>query len=222
MTKKQKITLVNFILDETGSMESCREETISGFNEYVSTLKKAETSFQMSLTKFNSAKTEIVFEAQDIQKVPELSRDTYVPADLTPLYDAVGITVSRINSFIAQKKTSKKAIPNIICVIMTDGEENASKEYTREQVFDLVKEHEKEGWTFLFLGANQDAWASGSQIGLAQGNTLSYNTVDTINTIRSLGGATTAYASAMSADPAMSNTTNFFDVYYSKKKDKKK
>lgn len=167
---KQVVTLVSFVLDETGSMESVRDATISGFNEYVESLKKQPGKKLLTLTLFNSSRIQTVYSAKLIGEVPALNRDTYNPDATTPLYDAIAHTISEIEREVAKMKSK----PSVLCVIMTDGLENASKEYDQQKIFQRIQAKEKEGWTFAYLGANQDAWAVSASIGVPKGNTLNY------------------------------------------------
>ena len=76
---------------------------------------------------------------------------------------------------------------------MTDGQENASTEYNQRKIFDLIKEKEKENWTFIFLGANQDSWLAGHAIGVSRGNTMNYDTYAMHETLTSLGDSSLQY-----------------------------
>ena len=184
--KKVAKTIVNFILDETGSMTSCRSQTISGFNEYIKTLQKKAGNILMSLTKFNSEKVEIVYAATPIKKVPELTEATFSPAALTPLYDAIGQTIRAV------EKESEKA--KVLMVIMTDGYENASKEFVQKTIFDLIKKKQDEDdWTFVFLGADQDAWEAGQKLGLHRGNVMSFASGEMNNTMKRAGGQSAVF-----------------------------
>jgi hypothetical protein len=141
----------------------------------------------MTLTKFNSEKVEVVYADKQIKDVPLLNRETYSPNNLTPLYDAVGRTVSAID----KKKLGKKTV---LVVIITDGEENASKEYNQKKIFDLISAKQKAGWTFVFMGADQDAWLAGQVIGIVKANTLSFNGSNIKGAMRSAARATSFYA----------------------------
>lgn len=195
-------TIVNFVLDETGSMGVCRTATISGFNEYIQNLKTATGKVLFTLTKFNSTKVEVVYNAVPLDQVVPLTEETYVPNMLTPLYDAIAKTIHATEAKI--KSFSKKA-PAVLCVIMTDGMENASVESTREDIFKLIKDKEAEGWTFVFLGANIDSYAVGEAIGVPKGNTSNYNQAKTRNAMASVGGMSAGYVSRGSAQ-----TSHFF------------
>jgi uncharacterized protein YegL len=164
---------VSFILDETGSMDAIKTQTISGFNEYIDTLKKDATASNIlfTLTKFNSAKTEIVYNAVKIADVPHLDNDTYCPAETTPLYDAIGKTIESLSKTVKGKKQS------VLVIIQTDGQENASVEFTMRGIFQKIEEKKKLGWTFVFMGANQDAWATSQTLGISKGNTMGYSGV---------------------------------------------
>ncbi len=190
MAKKM---LVSFILDETGSMQRVKGQTISGFNEYVNTLKSGDSAndIQFTLTKFNSEKVEVVHTAVSLNEVDKLTENTYHPGHLTPLYDAVGRTIASI---------SKKK--RVLIVIQTDGAENASQEYTRKDIFDLITEKKAKEWTFVFLGADQDAWAAGQAMGLDKGNVMSYASADTHGALRTLATATMSYVSRDGAKTA--------------------
>lgn len=168
---KRKIktkTLVNFILDKSGSMSSVWDATISGFNEYLNTLRKDGNEYDFSLTLFDTEinKREVNV---PIKTIKELDRLSYVPSGMTALYDATCNTIDEV------KKSIKKGI-KVLTVVMTDGEENSSKEYTQEQFKNKVKELEKtKMWSFIFLGANQDAWLNAQKYGFQAGSVATYN-----------------------------------------------
>lgn len=189
-TEKVETLYVNFVLDETGSMQICKEATISGFNEYVDTLKKKAGNIILTLTKFNSKKIETIFKAKCIKDVPKLTNETYQPNELTPLYDAIAKTI---------KDTENEAKgKDVLCVIMTDGAENSSLEYTRDKIMKLIQEKEKDKWAFVYLGANQDSWEVGQAIGLSKGNVINYSTKNTVKAMRYAAMSTVSYSSMLS------------------------
>lgn len=159
-------TLVNFILDKSGSMESVRRATISGFNEYLQTLKRDGNKYSFTLTLFDTAITR-PFVNSTINNVDNLNEETYQPNGGTALYDAVCGTIRNVS----EKKGQK-----VINIIMTDGEENSSKEYTQDDMKSLIKERENKGnWTFVYLGANQDSYANAQKFGFSKMNTSNFN-----------------------------------------------
>lgn len=187
--KAKKNLLVFFLLDETGSMETCKQATISGFNEYLTSLgKRKEEKVQFSLTKFNSSKVDIG-ELQELDSVKELNDKNYIPNNLTPLYDAIGKTIREHETKVGKKDA-------VLFVVMTDGFENASREHNQKSIAKLIKSKEDEDWTFVYLGANQDSWANAQPLGMSFGNTINYNVNNTQQTMCTLANATIRYRSA--------------------------
>ena len=165
-----KDTIVNFVLDETGSMQIIKEATINGVNEYFGTLRNTKGRVYLTLTQFNSNKVEVVHEHVIMSKVPDLNEETYRPDLFTPLYDAIGKTIKATQERIDKRKTK----PAVLFVIMTDGLENASKEYTQGGIFKLIEEKTKDGWTFVFLGANQDSYVVAQSMGIPVRNAANF------------------------------------------------
>ncbi len=164
---------ITLILDESGSMQSCKGAALAGFNHYLATLRKEPAETRFTLTLFNSGKTEVRYRAVPVSAVNDLDVETYRPQAGTPLYDAIGRTLSlaRMEAPVEARK---------LCVILTDGEENASQEYSRKQVFKIIKLYEKQGWAFLYLGADHDVWAAGGDLGIAGDSRIAFcrDTVD--------------------------------------------
>lgn len=177
---------VTLILDESGSMQSCKGAALAGFNQYLATLKREPVETRFTLTLFNAGKTDVRYRAVPVLVVQDLDVETYRPQDGTPLYDAIGRTLS-----LARQEAPAEA--KKLCVILTDGEENASREYTKKQVFNLIKHYEKQGWAFLYLGADHDVWAAGRDLGIAGDGLISFcrSTVD--HTFDQLSEATARY-----------------------------
>ena len=197
-------TVVHVLLDSSGSMESVRNATIDGYNEYVSSLKKDGGKFKFSLTTFDSdmsgkLRLKKVHDAVYIDDVPELTRETFVPEGGTPLYDAFCTVIKDVKS----RKDEKH-----LFVVLTDGAENMSREFKEDDMKNLKKEREDEGnWTFVYLGANQDAFATASKWGYSTSNVSNFNATSK--------GTGVAFASlsvatrSMSASPTMSTSAYF-------------
>lgn len=198
MTTK-KTTIVNFVLDKSGSMSSVQSATISGFNEYVGTLKAdKKNSYEFTLTLFDT-ETKMPYEGVAISKIKDLDTESYAPAGNTALYDAVCRTINSVKETKGQK---------VITVIMTDGEENSSREFNEKHMRDLIAEKEKKGnWTFVYLGANQDSYAKAAQFGFNPMNTSNFHATaaGTGATMRMMATNTVAFATN-----ASDNTTAFF------------
>lgn len=169
LNQKQRV-LVNVILDKSGSMASKLNDVIEGFNAYVNGLSKEEkVDYLFSLTLFDTlvAYRDVAIPLGSVRK---LDTQTYVPGGNTALNDAIGITVRKVEG-------DKPQVDKVITVIMTDGEENSSREWTHDAVKSLIEQKEKEGvWTFVFLGAAPDAWVQGRSYGIPMGNVAQYST----------------------------------------------
>lgn len=163
-------TYITFLLDRTGSMNSIKEATIDGFNEFVNGQKVNGVEGEMTLTIFDSEAIDILY-TQKVADVPALTAATYIPRASTPLFDAIGRTIrdakARLVALTTQPDTT-------IMVIMTDGYENASTEFRIEDVRAAIKEQEAAGWKFVFLGANMDAYAEGMKLGMQNAQYVTY------------------------------------------------
>lgn len=135
---------VVFVLDETGSMQIRHKETVEQFNEYIKKVKKHKNAkkARFSLTRFNSSKRDIFYDKVKLKDVKKLV--DYTPNFATPLYDAIGITIDSIES------------DKCIFVILTDGEENSSTEFSYQDIVEKVKEKTDLGWEFVFLATGLD------------------------------------------------------------------
>jgi uncharacterized protein YegL len=164
-------TIISVIQDKSGSMSSRVDATISGYNEYIQTLKKeAEGEVLLTLTQFDT-RFDIVYNAKPLKEVSNLHRGTYIIGGMTALYDAVGKTVKDIEK--AKRKDDK-----VLVVIMTDGGENSSREWNHQKILDLLKDKRKDGWEFIFLGAGEEAWNTGQSLGFDSTTSINYGTID--------------------------------------------
>ena len=168
-----KFTQIIVVLDRSGSMHSIKDDTIGGYNQFLNEQKKQKGRAEMSLVLFDD-QYDIIFERLDIRGITELNNETFMPRGTTALLDAIGKTISSTYSSI--KSSKKKDRPEqVVFVVITDGKENASREYTREAIFNMITEmKEKDKWEFMFLGANQDAISESAQYGFATGSALTY------------------------------------------------
>ncbi len=191
-------TVVTFLLDETGSMQSIKDDTIGGFNAYLETLKDESAGpVFFSLLKFDSNRVEKVCVGEPIQTVAPLTDDTYRPGAMTPLIDACVKAIQATEKAVAERSDA----PNIIVVFQTDGQENASTEYRREDLARLVKAKTAEGWQFAFLGAGIDAYAEAGAMGIAAASTMSYGRGNSKAAFAAMGANTRAYRTG--AAPSM-------------------
>ena len=170
-----------FLLDCSGSMESCWDDTIGGYNALVK--EQAEFGGTMTLVQFDH-EYNVTYENKPIGEVEPLTRETYKPRGSTALLDAIGQTI---------KECKTAMLPTII--ILTDGLENASKKYTKAHIKDLIEQKTKDGWTFAYLGANQDAFAEAGSLGIAPGCTMNYEGNRTPEAFTRLSAAVSCQAS---------------------------
>lgn len=199
-TTQRRLTHVTLLLDETGSMSSIKDRTISGVNEYFDSLRKDQgDDVIVNFSKFDSRGIRVVHSGAKIKDVAPLNDKTYQPGHMTNLFDAIGKTIRE------SEKHNQKAHLKLF-VVMTDGEENSSVEYTLSDVRRLVDEKTKEGWTFVFLGCNIDAYAQGSSTGIARGNTISA----TPDTLQKSYAATAQSTTSLRAS-GQATTSNFYD-----------
>lgn len=158
-TKQTKTQVFNvIILDKSGSMESIRQAAVDGFNETLAGIKKAQEKYAesqehfVSLLTFCDCEKKYVFDKVPVAEARKLTLDDYEPCCCTPLYDAMGLTLTTMRNHVRKVDDAV-----VVVTIITDGYENASKEYTGAAVKKLVEELKGEGWTFTYMGANQDS-----------------------------------------------------------------
>jgi len=174
---KQKVYHL-IILDKSGSMSSVRETTISGLNEQLQSIKKAEEDFKdqeqiVSLVTFNSNVEHTSLWNKSINDIQDFTSDNYDPGGMTALHDAIGISVSQLRQEISKELSNRQA--NVIITIFTDGQENASKEYKGQQVANMVKEIQETGqWTVAFMGCGDDVFDVAQSMNIRAGNTMQY------------------------------------------------
>jgi uncharacterized protein YegL len=176
---------VIFVLDDSGSMQSCRAATISGYNEFLQAQKadavKTGIPTFISLYKFDGHNVGCVFNRISVNEVENLTEKSYNPQGMTNLYDAIGTVMVQINQNLAEHKKENR--DSIIVTILTDGEENASRTYTNQAIKQMVEKAEGKNWGFMFLGANIDAFAAGSSLGFGVNNTIQYDTKSMVGTM---------------------------------------
>lgn len=178
---KQK-AYVSLLLDRSGSMQTNKAETIKAVSEYLSGLRE-QFKGVFTLTQFDSTSVDVVHHEIKIKEVPEFT--DFSPRGGTPLLDAIGKTVSAMNA---------DQYDNVIVVIVTDGQENSSHEYSREAIQALIKEKTAKEWQFLYLGANVDSFAEAGMLGIARGQTLNYAATHTSSAMSSVLDSSKRYA----------------------------
>lgn len=161
---KKNLTELVFVVDRSGSMSGLESDTIGGFNATLKAHKEAEGEAVVSTVLFDH-ETKVLHDRIPIENVSPMTEKDYKVRGCTALLDAVGGAIRHISN--THKYLPEEYKPeHTIFVITTDGLENASTEYTYKQVKHLITEKEEAGWDFLFLGANIDAAAEASKIGI--------------------------------------------------------
>lgn len=164
---------VAIILDKSGSMESIQKEALQAFNEQIKILKKStgEMETYVSCITFGTEVDEPLIWCGNVKKAKKIKDSDYKPEGLTALYDAVGTTITKLKNI----KDYDDENTSFLIIIITDGFENASKEYNSESISKLITElQETNRWTFTYLGSNQDLAKVKDILKIPEGNMMSF------------------------------------------------
>ncbi|WP_197017185.1 VWA domain-containing protein [Pseudoxanthomonas suwonensis] len=157
---------ISVILDRTGSMQDIRADVVDGYNAFLAAQKDTPYPATLTLVQFDSQDPyEVLHAAADIASVPPLALEQYVPRASTPLYDAMGRGILDLETWLAAKPDAERP-SKVIFVVVTDGQENASREFDRARVNRLVEAKKRLGWDFMFLSADLGAFEDAGQIGV--------------------------------------------------------
>ncbi len=169
---KQKSVELVFIIDKSGSMSGLENDTIDGFNSMIEKRKSEGGDIRVTSVLFDTVFTTI-HDRVPIGSVDKMTGDDYMPSGCTALLDAVGSTITNLKNLRSSMK--KKDIPkSTLFVIITDGYENSSREYTYNSVKNLIGAQKEDGWEFIFLGANIDAAKEASKFGVSKECAVNY------------------------------------------------
>lgn len=160
MAKRKKVMDVVFLLDRSGSMKGTEKDTIGGYNSYINSFKNENAKITTIL--FDN-KYEMITERKDVKEVSELTEKEYYVRGSTALLDAIGNSIK----FMDDKKADK-----VMFIITTDGYENASHNYTKEQIKEMIQGHSN--WEFMYIGADIDSYSEGNSIGIKSSNIANY------------------------------------------------
>ena len=157
----EKAMDIVFLLDRSGSMGGMEDDTIGGYNSYLN--EQRSKNVKVTTVLFDD-KYEILHQRENIKNVKELTRKEYFVRGCTALLDAVGKTISLMDGEEAKK---------VIFIITTDGLENASREYNKEQIKKLIEKHKN--WEFMYIGADIDSYNEGTSLGIKRDNISNYS-----------------------------------------------
>jgi hypothetical protein len=158
--KEEDLDLV-FVLDRSGSMRGSEEDTIGGFNSFIEKERAKGLNTRVTTVLFDDM-YEMLYKRKSIDDVGELTSDEYWVRGCTALLDAIGRTINALDKEIKNK---------VLFVIMTDGLENASREFSKSQISSLIKEHD---WEFIYIGADIDSYSEAGHIGIKRTHIANY------------------------------------------------
>ena len=209
--KKLGETEVIVVLDRSGSMRSIEDATVKGFNEFINEQKNAEGEAFITLVQFDD-RYELNYKSKPVNEVSDLVvGKTFVPRGMTALHDAIGKTINEVD-------TDR----DVTFVIITDGDENSSREFTGATIKKMIASMEKDKqWKFVYLGANQDAISVAKNYGISGQNALTY-TADANHTtmafanvssnLSSMRSSKMSYLKTMKVDPTVTYSAATMDM----------
>lgn len=207
-TKHQVHNLI--ILDESGSMESIKKSTVQGFNEIVQTVKGIEKEYpkqqhSISLITFNGIGTKLIHFIDPVSKLEQINDSTYLPDASTPLFDAIGFGCNKLEQ-VLEKLTNY----NVLVTILTDGEENASQEYSGNDIKKLIDELKMNRWTFTYIGTDHDVERIAMSISINNTMTFQKNDADMKNMFAKEAKARAKYSANIRENKDTNN--DFYDL----------
>ena len=192
------LTHLYFLLDRSGSMQSIRTDTTGGFDAFIEEQRSLPGRCRVTLAQFDDSYEE-VYADRDLADVPPLD---LVPRGSTALLDALGRLITVAGERLAGLAEADRP-GSVIVGVMTDGMENASREWTHPRIKELIEQQTRDyGWQLLYLGADQDAIEEGAKMGFAAGKSMTYSRGKAKESIGHLSANVGAYRSAVAAGAA--------------------
>jgi uncharacterized protein YegL len=188
---------VVFILDKSGSMSGLTSSTIEGYNNFIKEAKVSMPDAKLTTILFNQSYSVIV-EDKTMTEVSQITYKEYHADGMTALLDAMGKAISMTEKSVL---LSPEVVEKVIFVITTDGEENSSREYSRQTIKDMVEySRNSYGWEFLFLGANIDAFSAGQSLGILNTSQYTANDIGTQSLYRGVTNTVSGYINTGKVD----------------------
>jgi Mg-chelatase subunit ChlD len=189
---------VSVVLDRSGSMAQIADDVVGGFNTFLDEQRKQDGGGRVTLVQFDGQDPfEVLIDGESLDKVRDLDPARYIPRGSTPLYDAVGRMIARLDAEILERADAGEPIEDQIVVIVTDGYENASREFGGKMISELIEARRSRTWAFVFLGADEGTFEEGERMGVSQANTARWAATGegTAAMFASVSKETTAYRS---------------------------
>jgi hypothetical protein len=199
LRQDKKIVHIGIALDESGSMSGCKKETVSGINEHIQEYKKfSDIDTTLTLVKFSGANSiSTIFNAIPINEITDFTDNDYNPNGCTAMYDGVAKLLNEMKNSISDNEFTTYVI-----LIISDGDENASREFNSIQLSKMITERiDTKRWTINYIGANQDLSKIKENLTLAGGSSLRYDSssVGTQDMWNNVNNATVRYMSTRSS-----------------------
>ena len=167
------------LLDRSGSMSGLEAAVVKGANRFIAEQAAEPGSCRLTVAQFDSeAPFEVLVDDMSVHKADPHALERYEPRGLTPLFDAVGRLIGCADRRVKQRRKAGKKPEDQTVVIVTDGYENASTDYTAADIHELIGKRREQGWAFVFMGANQDSYAESARLGVDQRNVQNYEASD--------------------------------------------
>lgn len=191
---KTGYTHIAFVMDRSGSMQSMAEEASRSFNQFVEKQKEVEGEATFTFVDFDTEYKVI----HDFVPLDEVEEYALQAGGMTALFDAIGRTIDTVGKQLNEMDESERP-EKVVVAILTDGHENSSQEFKGDQIVDMIRRQEdKYNWTFVYLGANQDAFSAAQALGISGGNaaTFTSGSVGACSGISTINKSITSYRSA--------------------------
>lgn len=186
--KDKEILSIRIVLDRSGSMSGSQSITVEALNTYLTELKKEKgINGSITLSTFDSVSIDIPISRVSIERLDSFPESILQPRGGTPLFDAIGLAIHDLENISGSTDENK------VLVIVTDGFENASKEYTFDNISSKIKEKEDAGWLIIYLGADHDAFTQSNSLNFDKERSMRYSKEDSIDTFRAVTRTTIDY-----------------------------
>ena len=182
--QRKNLLSIRIVLDRSGSMRGSEKSTINALNRYLNDLKKAAVKGFITLSTFDSESIEVPIKEVHVDDLKDFSTDLLQPRGSTPLFDAIGLAIFNLENIDSVAENKK------VLVIVTDGRENASKEYNYTNIKKMINEKEESGWLIIYLGADHDVFAQAESLNFKKEKIMKYSKVDSEDTFKAVSRAT--------------------------------